>query len=259
MPIRADTEQRRPRPAEINVRRWQVGFTLIELLVVIAIIAILAALLLPALHRSKESGRSAACMNNLRQVGYLLNMYATDWNGWSPDLWNPTDNNKWHMLLITAGYLPSVPLGPQNIFLCPSHRPRAWTDPAPCCDLEKQHAYGMRYNFACSGFSIGRSTVRDRTGLDFGTPSEFLIIGDAILNYPGYTLEDRYQRYYFRPYTTVPYVDAVHLRHNRHGNFLFGDGHVVPLRKQDLVGKYGAADGSYAFIDGAIDETDGTW
>ena len=55
------------------------GFTLIELLVVIAIIAILAALLLPALARAKGAARQAQCLNNLHEMGLSLIMYA-DWN-----------------------------------------------------------------------------------------------------------------------------------------------------------------------------------
>lgn len=54
------------------------GFTLIELLVVIAIIAILAALLLPVLSRAIERGNRANCMNNLRQLGTAMQMYAQD-------------------------------------------------------------------------------------------------------------------------------------------------------------------------------------
>jgi prepilin-type N-terminal cleavage/methylation domain-containing protein len=66
------------------------AFTLIELLVVIAIIAVVAALLVPALSRGKAQAQATACRNHLRQIGFAMTMYLSDSRHYPP-MWDTGD------------------------------------------------------------------------------------------------------------------------------------------------------------------------
>jgi prepilin-type N-terminal cleavage/methylation domain-containing protein len=106
-------------------KRRTPGFTLIELLVVIAIIAILAALLLPAVSRAKAAGLSAACKSNLHQIGIALKLYTDEFQKYP--LCAAADPasafSLWDRQLL------ALAANNTNLFICPADKPAPkWTN-----------------------------------------------------------------------------------------------------------------------------------
>lgn len=89
------------------------GFTLLELTCVIAIIGVLAAILLPALARSREAARRVSCMGNLVNISMAFHAYAAENGGELP--WSGGKNNARALLKLESNYAPDL-----RVFICPS-------------------------------------------------------------------------------------------------------------------------------------------
>jgi len=100
----------------MNMHKRQ-GFTLIELLVVIAIIALLMAILMPALQKVKEQGRKIVCSNNQKQIGISLTMYGSDYDGKLP--LNQGGYWLWDIAYSTTDYIMDTG-GDRRTFYCPA-------------------------------------------------------------------------------------------------------------------------------------------
>ena len=83
-----------------NWFRMENRFTLIELLVVIAIIAILAALLLPALNQARDKAKNTQCISNLKQHGTWISLYVNDYDGFIPACDNTSGCYPWLKLFL---------------------------------------------------------------------------------------------------------------------------------------------------------------
>ena len=254
------------------------SFTLIELLVVVAIIALLAAMLLPALQKAKESGRRAICMSNLRQIGVAAMMYSGDYNGymgWAGELF--FDPLAKHQVLVdkgfsrnytaqadfyvALGYIPFTTRNSRgnqgsNVLLCPTVSARA-----PSVDSIYYNSWGNvqcdyffsdliskpYYNNAYTRQNIA-GPYRQSEIVD---PSRTILAGDAVAYVISGTFWSMFDRVLYLHLgneligfgmimlTSQNYSDPVPTYHPVGPNALFWDGHVENVKLPSPSNRFG--------------------
>jgi len=247
------------------------AFTLIELLVVIAIIAILAAMLLPALSRAKQRASQTFCLNNVKQLGVGMALYVgenndtyagaasantygphlEDWIYWRIPPYTPTVNG----VYMTLDKSPLIALlgtrGSTNLFRCPMDR----NDSDRIAYAQGGDGpYGYSYEFTSwdinNGVNLGFTTIIDTTGKAYyvkttqvRNPANKILAAEptAALNPSDEPpIESQLgivwvvQCGRWEPYNAAGTAlnNFLTVRHNQKGNVLFADSHAAPVTWQ---------------------------
>ncbi len=203
------------------------AFTLIELLVVIAIIAILAAILVPAVSSALDRARSTACMSNQRQVGIGLIGYSLDNEGAIP-VWFDDQKGQWAGLVgpymgeeWVDAFTSDTPPSGRRVFFCPV----AWAEAGGNIDDAAHGSFGMNASFASQP-----DVPRAMSGL--GSPTLTIALADGHFLEQGWWMAGVFRSTLGNSAGSAGTPDAVH---NGSANFTYADGHVGSLELADYT------------------------